>query len=74
MLKSTRRYAPWGGSACAVAAEKRHLEILQWALENNFQWSDYVCTRAARKGHLKVLKWLIHHGWQMAWIWQMAKP
>ena len=44
------------------AARYRHLEILQWAREEGYEWNMYTCWVAANNGHLEVLKWAINNG------------
>ena len=41
---------------CAYAAEGGHLEVLQWARENDCPWDEETCTYAARGGHLEMLQ------------------
>jgi hypothetical protein len=43
---------------CAVAAQKGHLEVLQWARANGCPWDKETCRLAAMGGHLEVLLWL----------------
>lgn len=45
---------------CNEAAEKGHLEPLQWLRNLNppCPWSAYTCAAAAYGGHLSILKWL----------------
>ena len=43
---------------CAVAAQKGHLEVLQWAHTNGCPWDKETCRLAAMGGHLEVLLWL----------------
>jgi hypothetical protein len=42
-----------------MAAEKGHLEVLQWALQNDCPWSEsiFVCARGG--GYTEVIRWLI---------------
>jgi len=47
---------------CQFAALGGHLDVLQWAREENFHWGDSTCARAAEGGHLHVLQWAREHG------------
>ena len=38
---------------CANAAKGGHLEILQWARENDCPWDSSTCSYAASGGHLE---------------------
>ena len=42
---------------CRCAAWGGHLEVLQWARENDCPWDEETCARAAIGGHLEVLQW-----------------
>ena len=50
-----------------------HLNILQWAKENDCEWSSDICSSAAENGHLHVLKWARSVGseWD-PWIFERA--
>ena len=47
-------HCPWDSSTSSAAAGHGHLEILQWAWEEDCPWDAF----AAGGGHLEVLKWL----------------
>ena len=47
---------------CACAAEGGHLEVLQWARENDCPWDASTCENAAEGGHLEVLQWARENG------------
>jgi hypothetical protein len=47
----------WNEYTCSVAAERGHLEVLQWLREKGYPWNKLTCTRAARNGHLHILQW-----------------
>jgi hypothetical protein len=47
---------------CAIAAAGGHLEVLQWAREQDCPWNHRTCMSAAAGGHLEVLKWAREHG------------
>ena len=53
---------PWDASTCACAALGGHLEVLQWARENDCRWDEKTCACAALGGHLEVLKWARENG------------
>ncbi|EEH50899.1 uncharacterized protein MICPUCDRAFT_54935 [Micromonas pusilla CCMP1545] len=40
-----------------IAAERGHLEMLQWARANGAPWDERTCAKAARGGHLEMLQW-----------------
>ena len=39
-----------------------HLEVLQWAHQNECPWNEYTCSHAAKGGHLEVLQWARQNG------------
>lgn len=39
------------------AALNGHLEVLQWARDNQCLWTEWPCAIAAQNGHLEVLQW-----------------
>jgi hypothetical protein len=43
--------------ACAGAACRGHLSVLQWLRSNGCEWDEDVMSEAALSGHLRVLKW-----------------
>ena len=53
---------PWDASTCTCAALGGHLEVLQWARENDCRWDEKTCACAALGGHLEVLKWARANG------------
>jgi hypothetical protein len=48
--------------ACTYAADRGHLEILQFLHQHGFPWNTIVCENAAEGGHLEVLQWLRANG------------
>eukprot|EP00891_Asterochloris_glomerata_P004079 jgi/Astpho2/4079/fgenesh1_pm.00063_%23_32_t len=64
-----------GGRICYAAATGGHLEVLQWLLEQGWDWhgdfDEDISEAVARKGHLAVLRCLQHHG--CAWDWRTCK-
>jgi hypothetical protein len=46
------------GGLCFYAAYYGYLEILKWAVNNNFHLGDNVDGAAAQNGDLEMLKWL----------------
>ena len=50
----------FGEGACHGAAQGGHLEVLQWAREQDppCPWNEWTCTYAAGGGHLEALKFL----------------
>ena len=52
---------PWNEQTCARAAEKGHLNVLQWAHENGCPWDEWTCTKAVRGKHLNVLHYAIEN-------------
>ncbi|KAG5184432.1 hypothetical protein JKP88DRAFT_277227 [Tribonema minus] len=57
--------AQWGIDAfrdtwlCRTAAERGHLEMLQWVRAQGFAWGTCTSTAAARRGHLEVLRLVV---------------
>ena len=49
---------------CKNAAEKGHLEVLQWARDQGYPWGDDACDMAAAYGRLEVLRWALEDGWK----------
>ncbi len=47
---------------CETAALGGHLEVLQWAREEDCPWNERTCANAALGGHLEVLKWTLKKG------------
>jgi hypothetical protein len=47
----------WDTWICSCAARMGHLEMLQWARQNDYPWNEATCLFAAKNGHLDVLKW-----------------
>jgi hypothetical protein len=41
---------------CWSAAQGGHLDVIQWARENDCPWDANLCAEAAEHGHLHVLK------------------
>ena len=60
--KCPMTYVMWNN-----AALNGHLEILNWALKNEYCWKDDVkiCRKAAINNHLEILKWARKNGF--AW-------
>ena len=52
----------WDGQTCFWAASEGHLDVLQWARENECPWDKRICAVAARWGHLDVLQWARENG------------
>lgn len=48
--------------ACATAARRGHLEVLQWLRHENCPWDEKSCINAAHHGHIRVLKWALENG------------
>ena len=46
-----------GKGTCKQAAATGHLEILQWARQNNCPWNESTCKQTAANGSLKILQW-----------------
>jgi hypothetical protein len=44
------------------AAKVGHLQVLQWARENDCPWDWLTCYHAAKGGHLAALQWARAHG------------
>ena len=53
---------------CRCAAWGGHLEVLQWARENDCPWDEETCAFAAYGGHLEVLKWAREN--DCPWNWE----
>tara|TARA_Y100001958_G_scaffold120596_1_gene87711 strand:- start:430 stop:1737 length:1308 start_codon:yes stop_codon:yes gene_type:complete len=49
-------------AACECAAERGHLEALQWLRQNNFGWNANTMLSAASNGHIAVLRWAHQNG------------
>ena len=76
MLKWAREHGcPWDESTCAAAAGEEqstvlpdvqggHLEVLQWAREQDppCPWNSRVCHAAAERGNSEVLQWARDQG------------
>ena len=62
--------ALWTDEVLELAAEKGHLEVLKWAVENAVDNFSRVCIGAARGGHLHILKWARknHFPWKEDWL------
>jgi hypothetical protein len=60
---------------CLCAAWGGHLQVLQWARENDCPWDEKTCKEAAKGGHLEVLKWAHENGcpWDENTCWAAAK-
>jgi hypothetical protein len=43
--------------ACARAARRGQLGVLQWTQANGCTWYESTCAMAAKGGHLGVLRW-----------------
>jgi hypothetical protein len=52
----------WGEETCAYAADKGHLEVLQWLRSEGCPWDERTCMFAATGGHLETLQWARAHG------------
>ena len=49
----------WGKACAEGAAQRGHLEVLQWLRANHCPWNSVkVCASAARGGQLAALQWL----------------
>ena len=57
-----RERIPWNIWTRALAAARGHLEVLQWARENDCPWDEETCSNAALDGHLEVLQWARENG------------
>ena len=53
----------WDAKTCASAAQKGHLEELQWARANGCDWDCRTCVAATQGGFLEVLQWARANGW-----------
>jgi hypothetical protein len=47
---------------CTYAAQKGHLEVLQWARTNGCPWDEETLTAARKRGHLEVVNWAMANG------------
>jgi hypothetical protein len=47
----------WDEKTCSAAAERGHLEVLQWLRVKGCPWDEWTCDNAAKNGHLHVLQW-----------------
>jgi hypothetical protein len=47
-----------GKNICSNAAAGGHLHILEWALQNGYQWDKGTPILAAKNGHFEILKWM----------------
>ena len=59
------QWAAWGG----------HLEVLQWARQNDCPWDEGTCSYAAKGGHLEVLQWARQNDcpWDEGTCWTAAR-
>jgi hypothetical protein len=65
VLKLAREHdCPWDESTCRLAVEGGHLEVLQWAREQDppCEWGDGTRGLAAAAGHMEVLRWALENG------------
>lgn len=59
---SRPHYVKWASPICDLVAYFGHLDVLQWAVKNNYLWDENTCISALRSGKLDVLQWAIENG------------
>ena len=47
---------------CSQIALEGSLEVLKWAVSNDFYWDLMTCAKAAEHGHFELLKWARENG------------
>lgn len=61
MLRWAREKAyprcPWDAETCAAAAEKGHLEVVQWCVRRGCPWDKRTIELARNNGHAHVVAW-----------------
>lgn len=64
LLQISYRQGRWMDKCaiCVNSAKYGHLEILQWARQNDFPWDKYVCHNAAKYGYLEISQWIRQNG------------
>lgn len=55
---------------CQFAAEKGHLHILKWAIENGaiLMNEEHICCSVVMNAHLHIFKWARENGYFLNWI------
>ena len=48
---------PWDAETCAAAAEKGHLEVVQWCVRRGCPWDKRTIQLARNNGHAHVVAW-----------------
>jgi hypothetical protein len=53
---------PWDAETCAAAAEKGHLEVIQWCVRRGCPWDERTIEMARSNGHDHVVAWARSEG------------
>jgi hypothetical protein len=50
---------PWNEETCGYAARNGHLDVLQWARQNECPWNKDRClSEAKEQGHSHIMQWI----------------